>query len=177
MNGLTLSDGRGGRVPNLEAFGLAWKEAQKRAEKLDELWRRQREAGREAEALVGRIRDLEAEHRNARALAILGGEEPDERPLREAMARAEALGREIQDLRRAAEYGRADLERAVRQGSDAHRAKLADDVEREAEEVAALEQELAAKRHALGAKLAVDRWLENPEGSFGVAPAPQGAAA
>ncbi len=177
MNGLTLSDGRGGRVPNLEAFGLAWKEAQKRAEKLDELWRRQREAGREAEALVPAIRDLEEEMRKARALAILGGGEPDDTPLLEARARAETLQREIQDLRRAAEYGYANLMHAVQAGRDEHREKLAAQVNREAEEVAVLERELAAKRHALEAKMALDRWLENPEGGFGVAPAPQGAAA
>jgi hypothetical protein len=170
MKELTLSNGAGGRVPNFAAFGLKFKEAQKYAEKLDELWRRQREAGREAEALVPAIRDLEEEMRKARALAILGGEEPDETPLQEARARAETLQREIQDLRRAVEYGQDALMHAVHADGDEHRAKLAEQVDREAEEVAALERGLAAKRHALESKMALDRWLENPEGGFGVAP-------
>lgn len=172
MNELTLSNGSGGRIPNFEAFGLRIKDAQKHAEKLDELWRRQREAGREAEALVPTIRQLEEDQRQARALALLDGPEPDDAPLLEARARAEALGREIQDLRRAAEYGYANLLQAVQAGRDEHRAKLADAINREAEEVAALERKLAHKRHALESKMALDRWLENPEGGFGVAPAP-----
>jgi len=170
MKELTLSNGAGGRVPNFAAFGLKFKEAQKHAEKLDEMWRRQREAGREAEALVGRIRVLEEEMRKERALAILGGEEPDETPLIEARAKAERLQQETQDLRRAAEYGYANLMAAVVQGRDEHRAKLAETINREAEEIAALERELAARRHSLETKMALDRWLESPEGGFGLAP-------
>ncbi len=177
MNELTLSNGSGGRVPNFAAFGLKFKDAQKHAEKLDELWRRQREAGREAQALVGEIRRLEEEHGKARALAYLGGEAPDDGPLREAREKAEALDREVKDMRRAAEFAQAALMRAVYEGREEHRERLAERIDREAGEVAALERELAERRHALEAKMALDRWLENPEGGFGVAPAPTGVAA
>ena len=173
MNELTLSNGAGGRGPNLAAFGLRFKEAQKHAEKLDELWRRQRAAGNEANDLVVRIRQLEDEQRKARARAIVNDTAPpDETPLIEARARAEALQQETQDLRRAAEYGQEALTRAVYAGGGEHRAKLAETVNREAEEIAALERELAARRHALETKMALDRWLESPEGGFGVAPSP-----
>lgn len=170
MNELTLSNGSGSRVPNFAAFGLKFKDAQKHAEKLDELWRRQRETGREAEALVGRIRELEEEQRKARAMAILGGPEPDETPLLQARAKAEALQQETQDLRRAAEYGYANLMDAVYAGRDEHRAKLEEQINRRAEKVAALERELAAERHAMDAEMALDRWLENPEGGFSIVP-------
>jgi DNA repair exonuclease SbcCD ATPase subunit len=178
MNELTLSNGSGGRVPNFAAFGLKFKEAQKHAEKLDEIWRRQKDAGREQQAAQDRIRALEEETRGARARAILGGGgDPDETPLVDARRRVESLQQEIQDLRRAAEYGHANLVEAVVEGGGEHRAKLAAAMDREAEEVAALEADLAARRHALEAKLALDRWLESPEGGFAVAPQGQGVAA
>lgn len=176
MNELTLSNGAGGRVPNFAALGLKFKDAQKHAEKLDELWQRQRAAGNEANDLDIHIRQLEEDQRKARALAIVNDTAPpDEAPLLEARAKEQALKQEVQDLRRVAEYGQEALTRAVYAGGDDHRAKLAAQIDREAEHVAALERELAEKRHTVESKMALDRWLENPAGGFGLAPLATGA--
>lgn len=102
-----------------------------------------------------------------------GDEDPDETPLSDARRRVESLWQEIQDLRRAAEYGYTDLLRVVSAGRDPYREKLAGEVVRESEKVAKLEAELATRRHAMESKATLDRWLESPEGSLSVGPAPQ----
>ncbi len=117
----TLIDGAGGRIPNPAAHGLkgkTWAGVQRYAEELDALWQQQKtldEVGTKE-----RIRRLEHEMAQARALALRGGPEPDDRPLEEAKKHLDELRRRREDIHRAVPYAREDLGNALAEiGQDA----------------------------------------------------------
>jgi hypothetical protein len=109
-----LSNGAGGRIPNLAAHGIKGKrfaEVQRLAEELDGFWR-QLNSLDEMSALQ-RIRDLEDDLAVQRAHALRGGPEPDEGPLEKEKANLEKMRQERDDVRRAVGLAQQDLMIAV----------------------------------------------------------------
>lgn len=179
---LTLSDGQGGRIPNFSGFGLKFKAAQKLAEELDRLWARQREAGREAQELAEKIRQLENELPGARARAVRDeGEAAYVKDLTTAVDKAkgklEVAQQRVKDLRVAAEMAREELRRVVAESKDDFLPELEDQIARDHAEIEALIAEVNRRQHGLEARAALLEWLEEPAKSFAVSPAPHGALA
>ena len=109
-----LSNGAGGRIPNLAAHGLKGKrfgKVQCLAEELDGFWRQLKsldEIGAQQ-----RIRDLEGELAEQQAHALRGGPEPDDTKLEAEKKRLEEMGRKRETIRRAVGFAQQDLMAAL----------------------------------------------------------------
>jgi hypothetical protein len=175
---LTFNNGRGGHLPNFRALGfIKWAEEQRLAQEMDDLWQRQREKGREARSLTEEIQLLEGEHRKARALAYRGAEAPDEKPLEETREKLERAKADQRDIRKAAEMADADLHKVVFANREKRQAEIEEEMQKDAEEIAALKLELRKREHAYEAKSRLRQWLSDPGQGFGVGSVPIGASA
>jgi hypothetical protein len=109
-----LSNGGGGRIPNLAAQGLKGKrfaKVQRLAEELDKFWRQLKsldEIGTQQ-----RIRKLEGELAEQQAHALRGGPEPDDTKLVAEKKRLEEMGRKRETIRRAVGFAQQDLMAAL----------------------------------------------------------------
>jgi hypothetical protein len=109
-----LSNGAGGRIPNLAAHGLKGKrfaEVQRLAEELDGFWRQLKSL--DEMGTMQRIRELENDLARQRAHALRGGPEPDETKLEKEKANLEKIRQKIGDVRRAVGLAQQDLMIAV----------------------------------------------------------------
>jgi hypothetical protein len=110
----TLSNGSGGRIPNLAAHGLKGKrfaKVQRLAEELDGFWRQLKsldELGTQQ-----RIRELEDELAKQQAHALRGGPEPDDTKLEAEKKRLEEMRRKRETIRRAVGFAQQDLMAAL----------------------------------------------------------------
>jgi hypothetical protein len=111
-----LSNGAGGRLPNLAAHGFKGKrfaEVQRLAEELDGFWRQLKSL--DEMGTLQRIRGLEDDLAIQRAHALRGGPEPDaaELALEKEKANLEKMRHERDDVRRAVGLAQQDLMLAV----------------------------------------------------------------
>jgi hypothetical protein len=111
-----LSNGAGGRIPNLAAHGLKGKrfaEVQRLAEELDGFWRQLKSL--DEMGALQRIRKLEDDLASQRAHALRGGPEPDaaELALEKEKANLEKIRQKRDDVRRAVGLAQQDLMIAV----------------------------------------------------------------
>jgi hypothetical protein len=109
-----LSNGAGGRIPNLAAHGLKGKrfaEVQRLAEELDGFWRQLKSL--DEMGALQRIRKLEDDLASQRAHALRGGPEPDEGALEKEKANLEKIRQKRDDVRRAVGLAQQDLMIAV----------------------------------------------------------------
>jgi hypothetical protein len=105
-----LSNGAGGRIPNLAAHGLKGKrfaEVQRLAEELDGFWRELKTL--DEVGTLQRIRELENDLASQRAHALRGGPGPDESVLDKEKANLEKIRQRIGDVRRAVGLAQQDL--------------------------------------------------------------------
>ena len=110
----TLSNGAGGRLPNLAAVGLKGKrfaEVQRLAEELDSFWRQLNSL--DDVAARQRIGELEDDLADQRAHALRGGPEPDETALEKAKKHLEEVRAEREAVRRAVGLAQQDLGAAL----------------------------------------------------------------
>jgi len=106
----TLSNGAGGRLPDLAAVGLKGRrfaEVQRLAEELDGFWRELKSL--DEVGTLQRIRELENDLASQRAHALRGGPEPDESVLEKEKANLEKIRQRIGDVRRAVGLAQQDL--------------------------------------------------------------------
>ena len=108
----TLSNGAGGRLPNLAAHGLKGKrfaEVQRLAEELDGFWRELKSL--DERGTLQRIRKLENDLASQRAHALRGGPEPDaaELALEKERANLEEMRAKREAVRRAVGLSQQDL--------------------------------------------------------------------
>jgi transcriptional regulator of met regulon len=109
-----LSNGAGGRIPNLAAHGLKGKrfaKVQRLAEELDGFWRQLKSL--DEMGTQQRIRNLESELAEQQAHALRGGPEPDDTKLVAEKKRLEEMGRKRETIRRAVGFAQQDLMVAV----------------------------------------------------------------
>jgi chromosome segregation ATPase len=109
-----LSNGAGGRIPNLAAHGLKGKrfaKVQRLAEELDGFWKQLKSL--DERGTQQRIRELEDELAKQQAHALRGGPEPDDTKLEAEKTRLEEIRRKRETIRRAVGFARQDLTAAL----------------------------------------------------------------
>ncbi len=171
----TTITGHGGKpLPDLEPYGFKWKAARKLIEEQGELWRRQRELGRESIALEAEIRRLKSERVSERAAALRAGEpEPGGEAIEEAQRRLAEVEEGRQVVALASERSHADLLGIVAEHREEWDAEVKAAGLRVLEEAQGIADALTAKMRQAEALGALHEWLESGGERFGV---PAGAA-